>query len=52
MSTKYEKMLAYHELTKRRVNKAISEENRIKQLSDAELQKILDEPDEPEEDAL
>lgn len=48
MSSKFEKVVARHEIIKRRAAKIDREVKQIESLSDAELEKILNEPDSPE----
>lgn len=45
MSKEYEKLIAKHELLRRRTVKLEQEKAAIESLSDQELQRIIDEPD-------
>lgn len=48
MSTKFEKLVATHELIRRKADQIDREKKRIEDLSTTELEAILAEPDEPE----
>lgn len=51
MSTKYEKLIAHEELVKRYAQRATEQIQTIKNMTTAQLEQLLDEPDEDEEEA-
>ncbi len=48
MSTGFEKLIARHELMRRRAKRLDSDIRKIEALPESELERILSEPDEPE----